>query len=86
MFFLNEKMEVSLSKKLQFLEAYTKDHNLSDSFCQKIKDVLKFEYLNYILNRNLIPKGFITNYAEYLKGISIEMFNRNDKQRNRIQI
>lgn len=69
-------------KKLQFLERYTKDNNVSNSFYLKIKEVIEFEYLNGILNRNIIPKGSINNYEEYLNGISLEKFNRNDQDDN----
>jgi len=87
----NEQLGISEYKKVhenyyknkqQFLDQYAKNKNVSDLFYNKIKDVFKFQYINGILNQNSIPKGAITNYTEYLKGISINDFNRNDQDDN----
>jgi thiol-disulfide isomerase/thioredoxin len=74
--------EIDYQKKLHFLEQYVKDKNVSDLFYTKIKDVFKFQYINGLINRNILPKGVITNYSEYLQDITINIFNRNDQDDN----
>ena len=74
--------ETYYQKKIQFLERYTKDNQVSGAFYNKIKSVLKYEYINGLLNRKMLPKSAITNYKEYLQGITIDDFNRNDEDDN----
>lgn len=74
--------ELIYQKKKSFLEQYIKNEKVSDSFSEKMKAFLEFEYINWILNRFMIPDGAINNYSKYLNGIEIKMFNRNDQQNN----
>ena len=77
-----ENRKIDYQKKLHFLEQYVKGNDVSDSFNTKLKNVFKFQYINGLLNRNMVPKGAITDYSEYIKGITIDMFNRNDQDDN----
>ncbi|WP_053976139.1 TlpA family protein disulfide reductase [Mangrovimonas xylaniphaga] len=69
-------------ERLQVLEAYVKKENTSQSFYSSIKEVLRFEYINWLFNRNMIPIGAITDYSTFLEGVTMETFNRNDQADN----
>ena len=77
-----EDTELNYRKKLFFLEQYIKNKKVTTAFSNKIKEVLKFQYVNKLLNSNLIPKEIKYNHSKYLNGINIKMFNRNDQQNN----
>ncbi|WP_418510629.1 TlpA family protein disulfide reductase [Corallibacter sp.] len=77
-----ENRKTDYQKRLDFLEEYAKDRNTSNSFYQKIRAVLRFQYINGMLNTKLLPKGAITDYTDYLKDIDVEIFNRNDQDDN----
>jgi thiol-disulfide isomerase/thioredoxin len=67
---------------LTFLEKYENDNNVSDLFVKRIKEVLKYEYLNWLLNRFMIPKEAISKNSKYLEGIDYKLFDRNDQEDN----
>lgn len=73
---------LTYEKKMLFFEEYIKNEKVSEFFEKKIRDVLKFEYLNWLLNRFIIPDDAINDYPKYLKGIDIKKFKRIDQMDN----
>jgi thiol-disulfide isomerase/thioredoxin len=77
-----EAIELIYNKRLAFLEEYEKNNVCSDLFIKRIKEVLKYEYLNWSLNRFMIPKEAISNNPKYLELIDYKLFDRNDQEDN----
>jgi thiol-disulfide isomerase/thioredoxin len=77
-----EDIEFIYKKRLTFLEEYEKTNVCSDLFVKRIKEVLKYEYLNWSLNRFMIPKEAISNNPKYLEVIDYKLFDRNDQEDN----
>ena len=77
-----KSVELIYKKRLLFLEKYVKDEKVSDLFTKRIKDILKYEYLNWLLNRFIIPKNEIGYNSKYLEGIDFKLFNKNDQEDN----
>lgn len=77
-----EDIEFIYKKRLTFLEEYEKTNVCSDLFVKRTKEVLKYEYLNWSLNRFMIPKEAISNNPKYLEVIDYKLFDRNDQEDN----
>jgi thiol-disulfide isomerase/thioredoxin len=77
-----EAIELIYNKRLAFLEEYEKNNVCSDLFVKRIKEVLKYEYLNWLLNRFMITKEAISNNPTYLEVIDFKLFDRNDQEDN----
>lgn len=77
-----EQLKVAYKSRMDFLEQYSKDYPVSDSFTKKIKEVFRFQYVGWLLNRKMFSDAVITSYSEHLKDITIDMFNRNDQDDN----
>jgi len=75
-------IDLTYKKKKDFLEQYIKEEKVSDSFSQKMREVIKFEYINRLFNTFNLPEELIYNYSKYLTEIDIKKFNRNDQQDN----
>lgn len=77
-----DDFETIYQERLLFLEQYSKNEKISDSFVNKIKDFFKFQHINWLLNRNNLPETAIINHSKYLGGINIKTFDRIDQQDN----
>lgn len=77
-----EDIEFIYKKRLTFLEEYEKTNVCSDLFVKRTKEVLKYEYLNWSLNRFMIPKEVMSNNPKYLEVIDYKLFDRNDQEDN----
>jgi thiol-disulfide isomerase/thioredoxin len=77
-----EGIELIYKKRMAFLEEYEKTNVCSHLFVKRIKEVLKYEYLNWSLNRFMIPKEVMSNNPKYLEVIDFKLFDRNDQEDN----
>lgn len=80
-FFLNETIRI-FYKKNDFIEEEHNKKIISNEFYLKAKEIIKFEYINWKLNTNLVPIDKIINNENYLNDININIFKRNDLKDN----
>lgn len=69
-----EKTNSVYINKILFLENYSIREKTSYSFIKKTKEVLKFEYINWLLNRSILPNKNNSNYIKYLNEINSKSF------------
>jgi thiol-disulfide isomerase/thioredoxin len=78
-----DSTELMFNKQMLYLSAYAKTEMQSELFVEKAKNVLKFRYINWLLNRFTLPTTKVQNVEKYLNGISIKSFDRNDQEDNK---
>lgn len=61
-------------KKIKFLEDYIRTEKVSLLFIENTEKVLKFEYINWLLNRFILPEKVNNDYKKYLNEIEPNIF------------
>lgn len=79
--FLNDTYRV-FCKKSDFIKEKFNAKIISHELYLKIEEQLKFQYINWKLNTNLIPVDKILQSENYLNDIDINLFKRNDLKDN----
>lgn len=76
------KIDEVYFKKVTFFKQYCKEKNVSLEFKNKIKEVLKFEYLNKLFSPIDIPNDKQMSYFDLFDNINYGIFNRIDQNDN----
>jgi thiol-disulfide isomerase/thioredoxin len=74
--------QLTYEKRIQFFEEYVKNEKVSQLFKEKMRTLLEFEYINWLLNRFIIPENAIDDYQKYLSDINVKTFDRVNQEDN----